>query len=124
MIVSSSVFISNNASSGGVICLDTNLPYFTDDNYYQNNTAFYGPIFASYAIRLALKVIQFSESGNKTIFNSLLQNQTYFILTNEFPGMDLQKQLNFVALDHYNQIVLTMNQGSLLKIFKVPKKIF
>lgn len=109
MVVSNSTFINNNASMGGVIYSDTNMPFFTNDNYFQNNTASYGAIFASYAIRLALKVIQFTAKGNKTIYNSLLQNQTFFTLQHEYPGMNLQKLLYFEALDHYNQTVNTMN---------------
>ena len=111
MTVINSYFERNNASLGGVIYIDTNLPYFSANNFFKNNTAFYGPVFASYAIRLALRVIEFNEKGNKTIFNSLHQNQTHFILQKEFPGMNMQKELNFEALDHYNQTVLTMNQG-------------
>lgn len=123
MTVINSYFERNNASLGGVIFIDTNLPYFSDNNVFKNNTAFYGPVFASYAIRLALKVIEPNEKGNRIIFNSLHQNQTHFTLQKEFPGMNMQKQLNFEALDHFNQTVLTMNQGSKFIFFKILTKI-
>jgi len=94
-----------------VIYIESSLPLFTSDNLYRNNTAFYGNVFASYAIRLALKVI---DKGNKTIYDSLHKNHSLFTLFNEYPGIYMQKQLNFEALDHFNQTVTVMNERFLL----------
>ena len=58
-----------------------------------------------------MKVIHFNEKGNKTIYNSLHQNGTLYIITEEYPGINIRKQLDFVALDHYNQVVSSMNEG-------------
>lgn len=79
---------------------------FSDDNFCFNNSAFYGNIVASYAIRLSLKIISPSQ---KILYDSLKQNQILFNLAHELPGKNMKNILHFEALDHFNQTVKSVN---------------
>lgn len=124
IVITDSIFINNQAiRSGGAIFMDDFLPLISSSNIFQANTAKYGPNFASYPIRLALTVF----SKNKTIYSSKNTKNSYFILRNEFPGVDFSQELHFELLDHFNQTnILSMNDVFNLEVAgeinKVNKK--
>lgn len=109
--VTESKFINNRALCGGVVYINSVLPYFSEDNYYKDNFASYGNVFASYAIRIGLTIYSQNDKENKIIFNSLQKNSSLYILKDEYPGMFMKKVLRFQALDHFNQTVTTKNSG-------------
>ena len=57
IVITDSIFIHNQAiQSGGAIFMEDLLPVISPSNIFQDNTAKYGPNFASYPIRIALNV--------------------------------------------------------------------
>lgn len=117
--VTGSKFINNQALCGGVVYIDSVLPYFSEDNYYEDNSAPYGNIFASYAIRIGLTIYSQNDKENKIIFSSLQKNNSLYILKDEYPGMFMTKVLHFQALDHFNQTVTTKNSGLIIIILSL-----
>ena len=130
MIISNSSFISNSASeSGGVIISLAKIAIFTEDNIFFNNTAIYGPNFASYVHSFGLtayriinetnvpkgnsdslpKLLSQNISNIDFLYRSSENNMSLFQMINISSGSVIDVNFYFEALDHYNQTLMLMN---------------
>ncbi len=87
-----------------------------NNNYFLNNSATYGNDKASYAIRLGLKVYVLNNK-KQLLYNSLIENKTQFTILNQIPGILMNISLEFLALDYFNQTVVSLNQGYFINLF-------
>ena len=126
--ISNSSFLRNFASSsGGVIAISYKLPKFDTNNIFINNSAIYGPNFASYPVffsLLAYKIPNITETldldastpmflqKNLTIdvlYNSSAENRSLFSLHNVDSGSQMGVNFYIQVLDHFNQSMSLLN---------------
>ena len=105
MTLNSNNFTRNQAKiKGGAIHFEKNLPSssFRFENIFMNNSAFYGPDFSSYPIRIRGQNIQ----------------KQYKII----PGIEMTNAIEFDLIDHYDQIVYISYNTYYFLFFKILVK--
>ena len=110
IVIDQSNFTNNYAQNeGGAIKFYSSLPIIIGCINYKSNSANYGKDIASFVVRLGMKVFDLSQKV--ILYDSLTQNHTEFSILNQVPGIRINISLTFYALDHFNQIVQSLNGG-------------